>query len=104
MRNLLPDETDISLMMTGKLSRCPFCAGLASTINKVNDGTGIHRAIVNCGQCHGQASYNARSRVDALRGAIERWERRTPALVPHERPTPVVKESLTTPDTNLEKT
>ncbi len=88
MRNLPPDETDVSLMMTGKLSRCPFCAGLASTINKVNDGTGVHRAIVNCGRCHGQASYNATSRVDALRGAIDRWERRTPAPLPQDKVAP----------------
>jgi len=75
MRYIQPDSFDISLIVQGKLRRCPFCGdGLAAIINRTNEK--MFRSIISCTRCDAQAGYNARDLDEARQGVIKRWNTR----------------------------
>jgi Lar family restriction alleviation protein len=77
MRYIQPDSFDISLIVQGKLRRCPFCGdGLAAIVNRTNEDTKVFRSVISCSKCDAQAGYNARDLDEARQGVIKRWNTR----------------------------
>jgi hypothetical protein len=73
-----PDEFDLDTASMTIIRACPFCGRYPITVCTLNEATEIYGCEVICDAvyCGGSVFANARSREQARKLAIERWEKR----------------------------